>query len=194
MTTKNYYEKFGLKENASNAEIKKAYRKLALKYHPDKNGGDLKFDNIFKQINQIYETLSDTTKRQVYDNDLQRQRSAANASTYYTQNTNSQNEQTKTYEYSRQSTTSQSTYSKDKDYDFEVPSGVKKFFNSIMGWGIAILIMALINTFQKSSSNSPTRSTNTTDFDLNKDYYKDTVPMQTGEIHFKAKKNNQQSK
>jgi curved DNA-binding protein CbpA len=188
MTNKNYYEKFGLKENATNAEIKKAYRKLALKYHPDKNGGDLKFDNIFKEINQIYQTLSETTMRQIYDNELQRQRSTTNTSTYYTHHTNPTHEQTKKYDYSRQSTTSQATYSKAKDYDFEVPNGFRKFFNSIMGWGIVILILALINTFQKKNSNAPIRNTNTTLND-DKDYYKDTVPMQTGEIHFGTNKN-----
>lgn len=189
MITKNYYEKFGLKENASITEIKKAYRKLALKYHPDKNGGELKFDNIFKQINQIYETLSDTTKRQLYNNELQRQRSATNTKTYYSENTNTKTEQTKTNNYSSQSAT-HSTYSKDKDYNFEVPIGVKKFFNSIIGWGIFFLIVALINTFQKTNSNSLIRNTNEPVNEYN-DNYKDTTQMQTGEIHFKSKKNNQ---
>ena len=81
---KNYYEKFGITENASQKEIKKAYRKLALRYHPDKNGGDLKSENIFKQINNIYQILSDPIKRQKYDSELRKKGSKeADSNSYY---------------------------------------------------------------------------------------------------------------
>lgn len=63
----NYYNILGLNNNASDEEIKKAFRKLALKTHPDKNNGD---DTEFKKINNAYETLSDPIKRQNYDNSL----------------------------------------------------------------------------------------------------------------------------
>jgi DnaJ-class molecular chaperone len=61
----NYYDILGVNKDATEDEIKRAYRKLALKTHPDKNGGD---DSMFKKINIAYETLSDTNKRHVYDN------------------------------------------------------------------------------------------------------------------------------
>lgn len=63
----NYYDILGVSKDASEDEIKKAYRKLALKTHPDKNGGD---DTQFKKINLAYETLSDTEKRNQYDNPM----------------------------------------------------------------------------------------------------------------------------
>ena len=63
-----YYDLLGVSRNASQDEIKKAYRKLAVKYHPDKNPGDKSAEEKFKQINEAYSVLSDTQKRQNYDN------------------------------------------------------------------------------------------------------------------------------
>lgn len=62
--TKNYYEILGVSRDASDDEIKKAYRKLAHKYHPDKAGGD---EKKFKEINEAYQVLSDKKKREQYD-------------------------------------------------------------------------------------------------------------------------------
>ncbi|NPA27874.1 MAG: molecular chaperone DnaJ [Epsilonproteobacteria bacterium] len=62
-----YYEILEVSTNASIAEIKKAYRKLALKYHPDKNPGDKEAEEKFKLINEAYAVLSDEEKRRVYD-------------------------------------------------------------------------------------------------------------------------------
>src|SRR3989338_5433765 len=62
-----YYEALGLSRSASQEEIKKAYRKSALKYHPDRNPGDKEAEKQFKRISEAYEVLSDDKKRQLYD-------------------------------------------------------------------------------------------------------------------------------
>ena len=64
---RDYYEVLGVEKNASDAEIKKAYRKLAMKYHPDQNPGDHTAEEKFKEINEAYEVLSDADKRARYD-------------------------------------------------------------------------------------------------------------------------------
>lgn len=64
---KDYYAILGVSKTASTDEIKKAYRKLALKYHPDKNKGDKEAEQKFKEMNEAYEVLSDQQKRSTYD-------------------------------------------------------------------------------------------------------------------------------
>jgi molecular chaperone DnaJ len=63
----NLYEVLELQKSASKDEIKKAYRKLAMQYHPDRNGGDKEAEKKFKEINAAYSILSDDAKRQQYD-------------------------------------------------------------------------------------------------------------------------------
>ena len=67
MAERDYYEILGLKKGASPEEIKKAFRKLAVKYHPDKNAGDKKAEDRFKEINEAYAVLSDPQKKTQYD-------------------------------------------------------------------------------------------------------------------------------
>lgn len=67
MDYKDYYEIIGVARDADESEIKRAYRQLALKYHPDKNPGDEQSEERFKEINEAYEVLGDKTKRQKYD-------------------------------------------------------------------------------------------------------------------------------
>jgi curved DNA-binding protein len=67
MEDKNYYKILGVNKNASEKEMKRAYRKLALKYHPDRNRGDKKAEEQFKLINEAYAVLSDKEKRRQYD-------------------------------------------------------------------------------------------------------------------------------
>ena len=64
---RDYYEVLGLKKGASDSEIKKAFRKMAMKYHPDKNPGDRKAEEKFKEINEAYAVLSDPEKKEKYD-------------------------------------------------------------------------------------------------------------------------------
>jgi len=67
---KDYYYFLGIPQNASAEDIKKAYRKLSLKYHPDKNDNDKFFSDRFKEIKEAYETLTDTDRRRLYDQNL----------------------------------------------------------------------------------------------------------------------------
>lgn len=67
MSQRDYYEVLEVSRSASEAEIKKAYRKLAMKYHPDRNAGDDSAEEKFKEIQYAYSILSDTQKRSAYD-------------------------------------------------------------------------------------------------------------------------------
>jgi len=67
MSAEDFYKILGISETASSDEIKKAYRSLSLKYHPDRTQGDVEKSNIFKKVNEAYETLGDAEKRRDYD-------------------------------------------------------------------------------------------------------------------------------
>jgi molecular chaperone DnaJ len=62
-----YYEVLGISKGCTQDEVKKAYRKMALKFHPDKNPGDAEAEARFKEVSEAYEVLSDTKKREMYD-------------------------------------------------------------------------------------------------------------------------------
>ena len=67
MVKRDYYEVLGVEKTASVEEIKKAYRKKAIQYHPDKNPGDKQAEENFKEAAEAYDVLSDPQKRQRYD-------------------------------------------------------------------------------------------------------------------------------
>lgn len=62
-----YYEMLGIPRNSSQAEIKKAFRKKAMEYHPDRNPNNAEAEEMFKRVNEAYEVLSDEEKRSIYD-------------------------------------------------------------------------------------------------------------------------------
>jgi molecular chaperone DnaJ len=67
MAKRDYYEVLGVDRTADNEEIKKAYRKLALKFHPDRNPNDKAAEEKFKELGEAYEALSDPQSRAAYD-------------------------------------------------------------------------------------------------------------------------------
>ncbi len=67
MSKRDYYEVLGVSKDASERDIKKAYKRLAMKYHPDRTAGDKDLETKFKEVKDAYEVLTDSQKRQMYD-------------------------------------------------------------------------------------------------------------------------------
>jgi len=102
----NYYEILGVSKNATADEIKKAYRTLAFKYHPDRNQGNAEAEEKFKQISAAYDVLGDETKRRNYD------------LVGYSDN----------YSYSSQSANAQQQYQRQYQYTYSNPFGDDNFW------------------------------------------------------------------
>jgi curved DNA-binding protein len=131
MDYKDYYKTLGVEKTASAAEIKKAYRKLAQKYHPDKTKGDKASEEKFKEINEANEVLSDTAKRKKYDELGQNYQ-------YYQQSGN----QDQGFDWSQYANAGgggggQRTQSYSGDFeDFFGGSGYSDFFETLFGGGL----------------------------------------------------------
>lgn len=117
MAKRDYYEVLGVGKNASDDEIKKAYRKLAVKYHPDKNPGDKEAEEKFKEISEAHEILSDKQKRARYDQFGHAGVGGASASENPFQNGN--------FNFNGQSF----------NFDFGGGSGLEDLFGSLFGFG-----------------------------------------------------------
>jgi curved DNA-binding protein len=127
MEYKDYYKILGVGKNASTDEIKKAYRKLALKYHPDKTKGDKYAEEKFKEINEANEVLSDPEKRKKYDE-------LGESYKYYQRYGN----QGQGFDWSQYANAggAQRTYTFDGDFgDFFGGSGYSDFFETLFGGG-----------------------------------------------------------
>jgi curved DNA-binding protein CbpA len=191
---KNHYEEFGIPENATTLEIKKAYRKLALKYHPDRNGGNENFDNIFKKINSIHEILSDLEKRKKYDSELKNKRELehttyANNPIFTSQNKQQSNSKSG-YKANADKTTQSYTNHKAKRDIHTLYPFLQMLLSNVLGVGVIIfIILGLIYWASEPSRNSE----KSTDKNIQNNY---TVPNsynnhtetseKTGEIDFRA--------
>jgi DnaJ-class molecular chaperone len=125
MDYKDYYKILGVERSASTDDIKKAFRKLARKYHPDMNPGDKTAEARFKEINEAYEVLSDPDKRQKYDTlgpNWQEQ--------FGPQGGPQPGMRTRTYAGGR---TGQGGYGGGLDYDANDPTGFSDFFETLFG-------------------------------------------------------------
>ena len=118
----NHYETLGLQKTASPEEIKKAFRKLAIKYHPDKNPDNKKAEEKMKNLNEAYETLSDSGKKKVYDNQF----------SPIISNTSGFRSSYENQRRSQQATSHRSQHNRNHNYDFwaDIENNFNHFFSS----------------------------------------------------------------
>lgn len=158
------YERLGVTETATPYEIKKAFRKLATKHHPDRNGGDKKSEDVFKQIANAYETLSDSDLRRQYDAELNSKRN------YYTSSQTTQRQQP--YQ-----TTSRPQYTTTKNYKRPAQQkGTSGFWVIVVLIGLFYLFSKLNNSNNRYGNASPHTNSNY----QNNSY----ISEETGEINF----------
>ncbi|MBS1650707.1 MAG: WG repeat-containing protein [Bacteroidetes bacterium] len=164
---KDYYYILGVDKNCSVEEIKKAYRKLSHKFHPDKNDGDTFFADRFKEINEAYETLCDSQKRAAYDRSKTQTRTSTNSHTnnflpvieFFKSESNE-------FEYDKEIQISWKTINADfvtiKPFGNVEPVGAKKYkFKSLNSKELIFEITAT-NTYINKSVTSTLKVTNKT--------------------------------
>jgi len=125
MEYKDYYKILGVERTATTEEIKKAFRKLARKYHPDVNPGNKDAEKRFKEINEAYEVLSDADKRKKYDT------LGPNWQEQFGFQPGASTGRTRTYTWGGQGGTGTNTYS--GDYGLDDATGFSDFFEALFG-------------------------------------------------------------
>jgi curved DNA-binding protein CbpA len=125
----NYYKVLGVENSATNIEIKKAFRRLALKYHPDRNPNIKEAEEMFKKINTAHEVLSDVVKRREYDSKI----------VFELNNTNSRQN------YNR----NEHVYKQQEEGGF-----LRTFFNFILIIGVISLLINLFGGNNQNNSNN----------------------------------------
>jgi curved DNA-binding protein CbpA len=176
---KTYYEKFGLKETATALDIKKAYRKLAFKYHPDQNGGDKKAENVFKEVNNIYKTLSDVDSRRKYDSELKKLRDAEKQYSSTNQEYQNQHKYQRTYTSPKQETNYASRH---KACGTQKESSNKNYNGFVI---LAIIGIILFGIYYSSSTSNNSGGIDSPNKENNSDsFYNNNSSQSTGEINF----------
>lgn len=154
----NHYSILGLHQSATLSDIKAAYRKLALKYHPDRNQGNSKYEDIFKRITSSYEVLSDPERRRQYD---------------------SQRDFITHHSFNKENVYQEKHFTSNKPYDFI--NNLSKYKRTITVLLVLIILYAYSEYKTRISIISGVKETYQPD-----DYSKNGSPVDsTGEINFK---------
>lgn len=168
MAFKNYYDILGVSTSATQDEIKSAYRKLSMKFHPDKNNGDTFLAEMFKNINEAHEILSNLEKKKEYDNTLKsfdeidNPKASSNASSYspVTQNVidsmKSVNEYFKFYDIASQK------YFEKRNAEYAPKPKAFTIANALFSVLVLLVLWAFVRPKYSSSNNTSNNSTSTT--------------------------------
>ncbi|SRR6266496_1038609 len=140
---KDYYYILGVNKNASKEEIKKAYRKLSLKLHPDQNNGDKFFEERFREINEAHEVLTDDVKRKLYDLQFNQNLKGASPNNYSTnesQGSKGTDSDTQNYSFKQQS---KDKYQETKS-EYTPPNGSQRSTNKKSSKGLRNFVLTVV--------------------------------------------------
>ena len=145
-----YYEVLGVSKNASDEEIKNAYRKLAKKYHPDINPGNSDAEEKFKKINEAYTVLSDKAQRSRYDSGFYGSANSAGYGNTGYGNAAGAEDYDPFQEFWRQWAEAQASYRKRYTEQSQYTNSQKKYRSSSMSFGSIVVLIAIIAFFLMS--------------------------------------------